>query len=254
MSAYVLAGCHVLDWSTIGRYHPNLPNHCTEQIKGTRRAGLGLYRKFSPCFRQTEIGQAAGCTRTRSIPPKPGLKLGTYRHHLRTSIDLSSWRDLICRESTLIKLLKSGHVKDRMSRMTPRVALMLHVRWLSCAVHIYGGLCSHVRSQYLRPFNQVESGSPYALGVQNSKRASVSSPPLQALNYDGRCSTLHSLRRGRFKVVLPLTEKRERSSLQMTFNLDGPQSNVEVQADLTVCHMFSGQHPQLYRLVPLDPI
>lgn len=111
----------------------------------------------------------------------------------------------------------------------------------------------------------VESGFPYALGVQNSKRASVSSPPLvllhalniilrQALNYEGRCSTLHSLRRGRFKVVLPLTEKRERSSLQLTFNLDGPQSNVEVQADLTVCHMFSGQHPQLYRLVPLDQI
>lgn len=143
---------------------------------------------------------------------------------------------------------------DRMPRMTPRVALMLHVRWSSYAVHIYGGLCSHVRSQYLRPFNQVESGSPYALGVQNSKRASVSSPPLQALNYDGRCSTLHSLRRGRFKVVLPLTEKRERSSLQMTFNLDGPQSNVEVQADLTVCHMFSGQHPQLYRLMRLDPV
>lgn len=143
-----------------------------------------------------------------------------------------------------------------MSRMTPRVALMLHVRWSSYAVHmyIYGGLCSHVRSQYLRPFNQVESGSPYALGVQNSKRASVSSPPLQALNYDGRCSTLHSLRRGHFKVVLPLTEKRERSSLQMTFNLDGPQSNVEVQADLTVCHMFSGQHPQLYRLMRLDPV
>lgn len=150
MSAYVLAGCHVLDWSTIGRYHPNLPNHCTEQIKGTRRAGLGLYRNFSPYFRQTEIGQAAGCTRTQSIPPKPGHKLGTYihlAHHLRTSIDQSSWRDLICQESTLIKLLKSEHVKDRMPRMTPRVALMLHVRWSSCAVHtIYGGLCSHVRS------------------------------------------------------------------------------------------------------------
>lgn len=57
------------------------------QNKLKERAGLRLYRKFSPCFRQTEIGQAAGCTRTRFIPPKLGLKRGTYRyiHTLSTS-------------------------------------------------------------------------------------------------------------------------------------------------------------------------
>lgn len=77
-------------------------SHSIAQNKLKERAGLGLYRNFSPCFRQTEIGQAAGCTRTRSIPPKLGLKLGTYRYiHTSSSSPPHFYRSVFLERSYL---------------------------------------------------------------------------------------------------------------------------------------------------------